>query len=68
MERVGVYEGTKHSTATYLKGLGADDRLLAAIMGHSDPSSVDKYAKVRGQSIRSALAKLEPGGGTSEEH
>ncbi len=62
--RVGPYEGTKHSTATYLKGLGADDRLLAAIMGHSDPRSVEKYAKVQGKAIRSALAKLERTGGT----
>ena len=62
--RVGPYEGTKHSTATYLKGLGADDRLLAAIMGHSDIRSVEKYAKVQGKAIRSALAKLERTGGT----
>jgi integrase len=57
--RVGVYEGTKHSTATHLKSLGADDRLLAAIMGHGDPRSVEKYAKVQGTAIRSALAKLD---------
>ena len=57
--RVGVYEGTKHSTATHLKSLGADDRLLAAIMGHGDPRSVEKYAKVQGTAIRNALAKLD---------
>jgi integrase len=56
---VGLYEGTKHSTATHLKGLGADDRLLAAIMGHRDPRSVEKYAKVQGRAIRNALALLE---------
>ena len=33
---VSLYEGTKHSTATYLKALGADDRLLAQLMGHLD--------------------------------
>jgi site-specific recombinase XerD len=57
---VGVYEGCKHSSATYLKELGADDRLLAAIMSHSDPRSVEKYAKIQGTAIKSALAKLEP--------
>jgi integrase len=57
---VGLYEGTKHSSATHLKGLGADDRLLASIMGHRDPRSVEKYAKVQGKAIRSALALLEP--------
>jgi integrase len=56
---VGLYSGTKHSSATYLKGLGADDRLLATIMGHRDPRSVQVYAKVQGTAIRSALAKLE---------
>ena len=59
IERVGLYEGTKHSTATHLKGLGADDRLLAAIMGHTDPRSVEKYAKVQGNAIRTALARLD---------
>ena len=56
---MALYEGTKHSTATHLKGLGADDRLLAAIMGHRDPRSVEKYAKVQGRAIRGALARLE---------
>ena len=36
----------------------------SAIMGHSDPRSVEKYAKVQGKAIRSALAKLEHTGGT----
>ena len=56
---VGLYEGTKHSTATHLKGLGADDHLLAAIMGHRDPRSVEKYAKVQGAAIKNALDKLD---------
>jgi site-specific recombinase XerD len=59
VERVGVYVGTKHSTATDLKSRGADDRVLAALMGHSDPRSVQVYAKVQGSTLRSALSKLE---------
>jgi len=43
-----------------IKGLGADDRLLASIMGPTDVRSVEKYAKVQGQAIKSARAKLEP--------
>jgi integrase len=58
--RVSLYEGTKHSTATHLKGLGADDRLLASIMGHTDIRSVEKYARVQGRTIKNALAKLDP--------
>lgn len=55
---VSLYEGTKHSTATQLKALGADDRLLAEVMGHRDPRSVQKYAKLQGSAIRSGLARL----------
>jgi len=52
-ERVGVagvkmYEGTKHSTATRLKALGADDRVLAALAGHRDPRSIDRLGRTRG--------------------
>ena len=66
VDRIGVYEGTKHSSATHLKGLGADDRMLAAMMGHADTRSVEKYAKVQGTAIRSALARLDPGFGAAE--
>ena len=56
--RVSLYEGLKHSTATHLKALGADDRLLAQLMGHRDPRSVEKYAKLQGTAIRAALRRL----------
>ena len=57
--RVGVYEGTKHSTATHLKSVGVDDRILASIMGHSDSRSVQRYAKVQGATIRRTLTRLD---------
>ena len=60
MERIGPYAGTKHSSATALKSAGADDRVLATLMGHSDVRSVEKYAHVQASTIRSALAILEP--------
>jgi len=59
VERIGVYAGTKHSTATALKAAGADDRVLATLMGHSDVRSVEKYAHVQASAIRSTLAILE---------
>jgi integrase len=59
IERIGVYAGTKHSTATALKAAGADDRVLATLMGHSDVRSVEKYAHVQPQVIRSTLAILD---------
>jgi site-specific recombinase XerD len=56
---IGVYAGTKHSTATALKSIGADDRVLASLMGHSDVRSVERYAHVQTQVIRSTLARLD---------
>jgi integrase len=56
--RASLYEGTKHSSATALKALGADDRVLAALMGHRDSRSVEKYARLQGSAIRSELARL----------
>lgn len=58
---VSLYEGLKHSSATHLKAMGADDRLLAAMMGHRDPRSVEKYAKLQGSAIREALRRLRDG-------
>jgi integrase len=55
---VGLYEGTKHSTATRLKALGADDRVLASLMGHRDQRSVRFYAGLDSTALRKALARL----------
>ena len=56
---VSLYEGTKHSTATRLKALGADDRILQAVMGHRDRRSVEFYSKLSGSVLRDALLELE---------
>jgi len=56
---VGLYEGTKHSTATRLKALGADDRVLQSLMGHRDVRSVRFYAGLSGATLRSALVELD---------
>lgn len=63
---VSLYEGTKHSTATHLKALGADDRLLAQLMGHRDSRSVEKYAKLDSSAIRAGLDRLTRRGRGSE--
>lgn len=55
---VGLYEGTKHCTATYLKSQGVDDRVLAELMGHADIRSVEKYARVQSAMILQALSRL----------
>lgn len=58
IQGVRMYEGLKHSSATALKALGADDRVLAQLAGHRDPRSVEKYAKLQGQTIRAAILRL----------
>ncbi len=63
---VSLYEGTKHSTATHLKSLGADDRLLAQLMGHRDTRSVEKYAKLDSNAIRAGLDRLRKRGRDNE--
>ena len=63
---VSLYEGTKHSTATHLKALGADDRLLAQLMGHRDTRSVEKYAKLDSSAIRAGLDRLSKRGRDNE--
>ena len=45
----GVREGRR---------LGADDRVLAALAGHRDPRSIEKYAKLEPATIASALKRL----------
>jgi len=57
--KVGLYEGTKHTLGTALKALGADDRVIAELFGHSDPRSVQYYAKVQSQTVRSAVAQID---------
>lgn len=58
---VTLYAGLKHSTATHLKALGADDRVLAQLAGHRDPRSVAFYAKLDASMVRSALHRLKRG-------
>lgn len=60
LARGARWEGLKHSSATRLKSVGADDRLLAQLIGHRDARSVEKYAKLQGTSIQDALRRLRP--------
>ncbi len=46
------------TTAFHLKALGADDRLLAHLMGRRDARSVEKYAKLGSAAIRAGLERL----------
>ncbi|MBW2390119.1 MAG: hypothetical protein JRG89_17060 [Deltaproteobacteria bacterium] len=54
------------SSATKAKALGADDRLLAQLMGHRDTRSVEKYAKLDSSAIRAGLDRLSKRGRDNE--
>jgi len=55
--RVGLYEGTKHSTATNLRreGIGLD--VIQAILGQADSRSTEKYARLSDQAVLHALVR-----------
>ena len=46
------YGPMKPLTSTYPNALGADNRLLAELMGHRDARSVEKYAKLDSSVVR----------------
>ena len=55
VRRVKLYEGTKHSMATAAKSRGADDRAIAAVLGHSDLRSTARYAQLAGKHLRNVV-------------
>jgi len=55
---VSLYEGTKHTLGTAAKEAGVEDRVLAHLFGHSDVRSVEPYAKLGTDVVRSALGRL----------
>lgn len=46
------------ATATHLKSIGADDRVLATLAGHRDPRSIMKYARLSPTTVANALRRL----------
>ncbi len=57
--QAALYEGTKHSLGTALKGANIDDRTIAKLFGHADQRSVEVYAKVETSTVRSALKRID---------
>ncbi len=56
---VSLYEGTKHSLMTALKSAGADDRVLAQLAGQADFRSVERYARLGTDLLRSTLRRIK---------
>jgi len=52
---IGLYEGTKHSTATDFLRRGIDERVIQALLGHADVRSTRRYARLADQALVAAL-------------
>jgi integrase len=55
--RVGLYSGTKHSSATHLLSEGVDERSIQALLGHADLRSTRRYAQLANHAIVVALQR-----------
>jgi hypothetical protein len=52
---VGLYEGTKHSTATELLRRGINEHVIQALLGHADVRSTRRCARLADQALVEAL-------------
>lgn len=52
---VGLYEGTKHSTATEFLRRGIHERVIQALLGHADVRSTRRYARLADHALVEAL-------------
>ena len=59
---VGVQRPCCPSSTFARDSLGADDGLLAQLIGHRDARSVEKYAKLGSSAIRAGLERLHKRG------
>lgn len=57
---VSLYEGTKHSLATELLRQGVSERVLQALLGHRDPRSIRRYARLADQALVEAIRRRKP--------
>ena len=54
---VGLYEGTKHSSATHLLQQGVGMETIGALLGHRDRRSTERYAQLGDAALVDALAR-----------
>ena len=71
-KRAGIDPGfhfhdLRHTFASHQKMAGVDDYSLKAIMGHSDPKMMRRYAHRTPEHIRAAIARLPNWGVTGSE-
>ena len=57
LPEIKMYEGTKHSTATALRGAGVALDVIQAAAGHKDPRSTERYAQLAPTAVVEALRR-----------
>jgi integrase len=57
VERVGLYEGTKHTFATDALRRKVPERALQAFLGHADTRSTRRYARMADEALVSVLRR-----------
>ena len=57
MPDIGLYEGTKHSTATALRRAGVPLDVIKEAAGHKDVRSTERYAQLADQVVTDALRR-----------
>jgi site-specific recombinase XerD len=67
-QRFPLYESTRHSFATLALGRGTELYLVQKFLGHTDPRTTERYAKLADSGLLSVLpstetvSRVSPGG------
>lgn len=57
---VGLYEGTKHAAATDALRRGRSEREVQALLGHADPRSTRRYARLADDALVDVIRRPRP--------
>jgi len=57
---VGLYEGTKHAAATEALRRGRSEREVQALLGHADPRSTRRYARLADDALVDVIRRRKP--------
>ena len=57
---VAPYQGTRHSAATQAINAGVDHKVIQKMLGHKDPRSTDKYARLLTERLKSFWKRDNP--------
>ena len=58
VQRIGLYQATRHSFACQLLNSGVDKGMVSRLLRHSDPRMVERYATYQLQPLKSAISNV----------